>query len=86
MKTIIGNSERDVVKRLAINESGFVFDPVTGRSYTINETGLSVLKRFTSDDNEESVFKQLAFEYGIDTSEIKRDIAEFVIELRKAFQ
>jgi hypothetical protein len=30
-------------KRLAVSESGFVFDPVSGQSFSVNETGLVVL-------------------------------------------
>jgi hypothetical protein len=26
-------------KRLALSESGFVFDPVSGQSFSVNETG-----------------------------------------------
>ena len=30
--------------RLAISESGFVFDPMSGHHFTVNETGLEILK------------------------------------------
>ena len=30
--------------RLALSGSGFVFDPVTGNSFTVNTTGLSILR------------------------------------------
>jgi hypothetical protein len=34
----------DVIKRLAVNDSGFVFDPVSGKSFSTNETGKAILK------------------------------------------
>jgi len=33
------------LKNLAISENGFVFDPETGYSYHVNQTGLFVLKQ-----------------------------------------
>jgi hypothetical protein len=36
----MGNS----IQTLAISDTGFVFDPRTGHAYTVNATGLSVLR------------------------------------------
>ena len=41
-------------QRLASSESGFVFDPVSGQSYTVNETGLALL-RLLQNNNRYSV-------------------------------
>ena len=30
------------LRRLAISESGFVFDPMSGHHFTVNETGLGM--------------------------------------------
>ena len=35
----------DVLKRLALSDSGFVFDPVSGNSFTVNGSGLAILRR-----------------------------------------
>ena len=40
------------LNRLAINDEGFIFDPETGNSFTVNGTGLFIiklLKEFTDD-------------------------------------
>jgi hypothetical protein len=36
--------DRDKLAVLAVSESGFIFDPVTGHSYTANATGLRILE------------------------------------------
>ena len=35
------NTEK--LKNLAISENGFIFDPLSGYSYNVNETGLEIL-------------------------------------------
>ena len=34
----------DILMRLALSDSGFVFDPVTGNSFTVNGSALSILR------------------------------------------
>ena len=35
---------QEALRRLAMNDSGFVFDPVNGDSFTVNSCGLTVLR------------------------------------------
>lgn len=71
----------ELVHRLALSESGFVFDPVSGQSYTVNETGLELLKLFqqTSDINE--IKNRVAAIYDIPLNELERDIDDFTSDL-----
>jgi len=74
---------RDVVQRLALNDSGFVFDPVNGRSFTANEVGMYVLHFLQHSDDAESLMISIARDFDVSRTDAERDIAEFSGQLRK---
>ncbi|CAG1021208.1 hypothetical protein DOJK_00841 [Patescibacteria group bacterium] len=69
-------------KRLALSESGFVFDPVSGQSFTVNETGLAVLRFAQQEQEPESLVTELAEQFDASLSEISRDVSDFIHRLR----
>jgi len=70
------------LQRLAISESGFVFDPVSGHNFTVNETGLSILRLLQKDTEVEPIFSQLSNDYDAPLRDIERDVLEFAGVLR----
>lgn len=69
------------LQRLAISESGFVFDPASGQSFTVNETGLALIRLLQKNSEVQTVVKQLQQEYDIAVPELERDIEDFQDEL-----
>jgi hypothetical protein len=74
------------LERLAVSESGFVFDPVSGHSFTVNETGLDILRSLLSDRNLASLRERLSAEYDVDGQALERDLLEFLGSLRDQMQ
>ncbi|ADY73513.1 hypothetical protein Dester_0873 [Desulfurobacterium thermolithotrophum DSM 11699] len=70
------------LERLAINDEGFIFDPETGNSYTVNKTGLFIIKLLKDGKNEEEIVKALTEEFEIGEDEAKRDLVDFLEQLR----
>jgi len=73
----------DSIRRLALSESGFVFDPVSGQSFTVNDTGLSLLRLLQKSSDEQHILDQLAEDYSGERNEMTRDLEEFVASLRE---
>lgn len=73
----------DVLKRLAVSESGFVFDPASGHNFTVNETGLLLLRLLLQDSRLDQILETLGEEFAADPREIERDVIEFVSALRE---
>jgi hypothetical protein len=71
------------LRRLAVSESGFVFDPVSGHHFTVNETGLEILRQLQKEQNLPELLALLAEEYSVSTRELERDVVEFAGMLRK---
>jgi len=70
------------LSRLAINDEGFVFDPSSGESFTVNSTGLDILKELKEDRTQEDIADILARRYGVNLRDAERDVADFTDRLR----
>jgi len=72
----------ETVGRLALSDSGFVFDPVSGRSYSVNATGLAVLRLLQKPTGIAEVVEALQARFESDAVTIERDVIEFADVLR----
>ena len=68
--------------QLAINDEGFVFDPSTGESFTVTQTGLVILKGLKEERGNQELTKLLTEEYEVSTQEAERDVIDFIQRLR----
>ncbi|MFO1080199.1 MAG: PqqD family protein [Reyranellaceae bacterium] len=73
----------DVLKRLAISETGFVFDPVSGDSFTANATALAILRLAGQATDTHGLAEALAGEFDVDVAVAERDLIEFAGVLRR---
>jgi hypothetical protein len=70
------------LKQLAINEEGFIFDPITGNSFVTNQTGLFILKKLREGLSEEEIVKALTEEFEVNEETARRDFYDFLEQLR----
>ncbi|MBF0448818.1 MAG: PqqD family protein [Magnetococcales bacterium] len=68
--------------RLAVNEEGFVFDPQTGESFTVNGTGRVLLMALIAQQSEEGIVGELVHRFGLKIQEAQADLRDFVEHLR----
>ena len=71
------------VRRLAVSESGFVFDPVSGHSFTLNETGLAIVRLLQQERHLPEIRKALLDDFDVDPESLERDLVEFLGSLRE---
>ncbi len=72
------------LRDLAVSDGGFVFDPVTGQTFTVNDTGLFVLRALKDARAVDEIAIAVASEFDADGSEdIARDVEGFVARLRE---
>ena len=70
------------LERLAINDEGFIFDPETGNSYTVNKTGLFIIKLLKEGKSEEEIVKALSEKFDVSEEDARRDLVDFIEQLR----
>ncbi len=67
---------------LALNDEGFAFDPSTGDSFVVNETGQFILKGLTAEVPAAEIINGLVETYDIGPEEAERDLGDFCERLR----
>jgi PqqD family protein of HPr-rel-A system len=72
------------LRQLALNDSGFVFDPLSGHTFTVNETGLAVIKALKEGLATEQIIESLGADFELEGSEdLSRDVDDFLARLRE---
>ena len=66
------------IKDLAISESGFVFDPFSGGTFTLNETGRTVLGALREGLSEPQVIARLRSSFEGVTPKVEEDVRDFL--------
>ena len=72
--------------RLALSDSSFVFDPVTGNSFSVNGSGLAILRRLQQGTDLPGIVASLSEEFEVDILAAERDVIEFANLLRNTFR
>lgn len=73
----------NIKKNLSVNENGFVFDPVTGESYTLNPVGLEMLQMLQQGMHKEEIKSFYLENYDIDKWGFEKAYLDFVALLDK---
>ncbi len=67
---------------LALSPTGFLFDPRTGSTFTVNATGAAVLEALRDGGGLQEVVDRLAERFAIADADLRRDALEYVRVLR----
>jgi hypothetical protein len=66
---------------IALSENGFVFNPSTGDSFTLNSTGKEVLILIKEGKNIDQITRIMSEKYDIDLITLERYLTDFVNDL-----
>lgn len=73
------------LKDVAVSDNGFLFDPYTGLTFSVNRTGKIILERLRDGLDPAGVERALAVELEVAPGDDPgRDVREFIIMLREA--
>ncbi|HUX54137.1 MAG TPA: PqqD family protein, partial [Williamwhitmania sp.] len=70
-----------VKANIALSDNGFVFNPATGDSFTLNETGKVVLTLIKDGKSLKQITNFMKEEYDVDEVTLDRYLADFVNDL-----
>ena len=76
----------EILRRLAVSDSGFVFDPVSGNSYSLNTTALATLRLLQQDLVVDAIVAALQKDFAGDPAVLEADVLRFVRELGDYFK
>jgi PqqD family protein of HPr-rel-A system len=76
-------SDASPLKNLAISETGFVFDPRSGATYTLNPTGLAIVTALREGTAVEAIVGRLHASFHGAGEDVREHVADFVGALRR---
>lgn len=71
-------------KNIATSESGFIFNPGTGDSYSANPMAAEILFQLKEGQSSSDIKKSIREKYDVDHGQLERDWDDFVAQLREA--
>ncbi len=78
------NAEKRL-KDLAVSDSGFLFDPYSGSTYTVNQTGRVIFEGLKAGCGREQIVADLEKTFNTTAEDdLQRDLDEFVHMLRQS--
>ncbi len=66
-----------IKKNIALSDTGFVFNPSTGDSFSVNPIGLEILRKLKDNEPHEKIKKHLLEAYNTDTDSVEKDFYDF---------
>jgi hypothetical protein len=70
------------LSQLALSDEGFVFDPQTGDSFQVSETGMVVMHALKEGRGDEEIAQQLVAHFEVSLEEARRDCTDFRSQLK----
>jgi len=71
-----------IKKNIAISDSGFIFNPSTGDSFSTNPIGLEIIKMLKDGKSREDIKEAIFKVYATDQSTFEKDFYDFLIMLQ----
>jgi hypothetical protein len=70
-------------KNIALSESGFIFNPATGDSFTVNHIAAQVIEKMKDAKSPEEIKAELLDQYEVRASALEEDLHDFTTHLRQ---
>jgi hypothetical protein len=67
-----------IKKQIAISDSGFIFNPDTGESYSANPIGLEVLEMMKEGLDIKAISNKILARYNSDKDTVEKDFYDFI--------
>jgi hypothetical protein len=71
------------LKDLAVSETGFIFDPYSGATFTVNETGLDIVTALREGRRVDEIVEGLRAAFAGTTPEVTEDVHDFLRALQQ---
>jgi len=65
-------------KNVATSESGFIFNPGNGDSFSVNDIGAEIITLMKEGKSQEEIIEVVTAKYDTDRSQVERDLEDFV--------
>ncbi len=71
-----------IKKNIAVSETGFLFDPSSGDSYSLNAPGLEILQLIRDGRNPSEIAQAMTEKYDVEANVFEQYYLDFVAQLK----
>ena len=75
--------EVTTLKNLAISDTGFIFDPFSGKTFTVNEVGMVIIQSLKNGEDVAFIQNKIMEEFDTTLDQLDRDMSDFLIQLKE---
>ena len=68
-------------KNIATSEAGFIFNPGTGDSFSVNNTGAEILTLLKDNKSQQEIIEKIILKYEVEKGQLEKDLDDFVSQL-----
>jgi hypothetical protein len=72
-----------LIKNIAVSDAGFLFNPVTGESFTMNPIGLEIINMMRIGKTEKEICDAIIENYATDHATAERDLHDLINMLKQ---
>jgi hypothetical protein len=72
-----------IKRKIAVSESGFLFDPTNGESYSLNDLGLEILNLLKEGRSDSEIVEYITGKYEVGPEEFEKYYLDFTGMLRQ---
>ena len=69
-------------KDTAISDSGLIFNPVNGESFSVNPIGIEIISQVREGKSREEIARLIVSKYNTDKATIEKDLYDFITILK----
>jgi len=73
------------LNELAISETGYIFNPESGHSYTANDTAVFIIDNLKKEASPQDIIKKLCDEFDVDRNTAEQDTLNLIEQLTTNF-
>ncbi len=71
-------SDTSRLKDLAISESGFIFDPMSGATFSVNASGACIILALREGARRSEIIARLRNSFTVESADLDSDLGEFI--------
>lgn len=68
---------------IAASANGFLFNPISGESFTLNQTGVAILEMLHQEISQKELLDKLHQKFDVDKNLLEKDVHEFIMLLKE---
>lgn len=68
---------------LHFTEGGFLFDPSSGLTFTLNKTAAFIFDKLRREESEQSIIEELIKKFKVEENTARQDLSEFTKQLKE---